>query len=274
MLDILALGERLNRPVVIGMVHLKPLPGAPRFPEAPGDTGNMGNIIDAALGDAQALASGGVDALLVENFGDAPFFPGKVPPVTVAAMTRCVNAVLETVEIPVGVNVLRNDVEAALSIAEVCGADFIRANILTGAMATDQGLIQGNAHDIMRLRRALGSDVSIFADILVKHAAPLVENDPVAIAIETVERGLADGIIITGSSTGDPADPGHLKRVKEVVEVPVIVGSGINKQNVEDFLAPPGRADALIVGSYFKEGGRPPGQVEKKKVWELMASLF
>ncbi len=270
MLDILAMEKELHRPVVVGMIHLKPLSGAPRFEGVPGD---MEGVIDAALRDAKALAAGGVDAVIVENFGDVPFFPDRVPSVTVAAMTRCVSAVCEALDIPVGVNVLRNDVEAALSIAEVCCAQFVRANILTGAMLTDQGIIGGKAHDIMRLRSAMCPDVAILADVLVKHAAPLVESDPVGIAVETVERGMADGIIITGSRTGAQTDPALLKQLKFAVEAPVIVGSGVTRENLDMFLGLPGRADAFIVGSHFKENYRPDGIVDETRVREFMNSV-
>src|SRR5713101_4601014 len=122
-----------RRPAIIGMVHLLPLPGAPRW------AGSMEEALARAVEDARALAEGGVDGVMVENFGDAPFYPDHVPPETVAAMTRAARAVVEAVPVPVGVNVLRNDTAAALAIAVAVGARFIRVNVHTGAMWTDQG---------------------------------------------------------------------------------------------------------------------------------------
>ncbi|MCA1789526.1 MAG: BtpA/SgcQ family protein, partial [Thioalkalivibrio sp.] len=145
-------------PVLIGMVHLPALPGAPRW------AGTVEDVLDRAVADAAALAKAGFHGVIVENYMDAPFHPGTVPPVTVAAMTRAVSAVVDAVDVPVGVNVLRNDAAAALSIAAVTGAAFIRVNVHTGAMWTDQGLLTGLAHETLRLRRTLGTDVAIFAD--------------------------------------------------------------------------------------------------------------
>ena len=111
-----------------------------------------------------------------------------------------------------------------------------------------------------------------FADILVKHAAPLVESDPCVLAEETVDRGLADGIIITGNRTGDRADPEIVKKLKDVLDVPLIVGSGVTAGNVKEFLST-GRVDAFIVGSHFKKPGRIYGRVDEKRVWKFMGTL-
>jgi membrane complex biogenesis BtpA family protein len=183
-----------RRPL-IGMVHLAPLPGSAR------DGG--GNALDATLaraaGDAAALARGGADAVLVENFFDAPFAKDRVPPHTVAAMTRAVEAVRIAVpDLPVGVNVLRNDVIAALAIAHACGARFVRVNVYVGAAVTDQGIIEGAARDAVLYRRTLGADVAIFADVFVKHAALLGTGVTLEDAArDAVERGLADALIVS-----------------------------------------------------------------------------
>ena len=132
------LPQRGQRPFVVGMIHLDALPGAPRF------GGDLGQVLENARRDAQALLAGGLDAIMLENYHDTPFFPRQVPSITVATMTRCALAVREVIgALPLGVNVLRNDGTSALSIAEAVGADFIRVNVLTGAAVTDQGLIEG-----------------------------------------------------------------------------------------------------------------------------------
>src|SRR5436305_9160046 len=120
-----------SRPL-FGMVHLAPLPGAPLF------GGSLDAVIDAALADARALRDGGADGLVFENFGDRPFFKDRVEARTVAAMTRVIIDVTQEVGIPFGVNVLRNDAASALAIAAATGAAFIRVNVHTGAMLTDQ----------------------------------------------------------------------------------------------------------------------------------------
>src|ERR1017187_3440250 len=114
-------------PRLIGMVHLAPLPGAP-------DAGPLSETIAAAVRDAEPLAAAGFDAICIENFGDAPFYPRRVPRLTVSAMTAAVAAVAAKTQVPLGINVLRNDAESALAIAACVGANFIRVNILTGAM--------------------------------------------------------------------------------------------------------------------------------------------
>ena len=182
----------------IGMVHLRALPGSPRFV----DGASMDSILEAALLDTRALQQGGVDAVLVENFCDTPFFSDGVPAITISSFTRIVIGIIAEVsaaKIPVGVNVLRNDARAALSIAAATGARFIRVNIHTGAMLTDQGVIEGCAADTLRLRESLGcgpnstNPIAILADVGVKHAVP-IENEwgLDAEAKDSWNRGLAD----------------------------------------------------------------------------------
>lgn len=232
---------------LIGMVHLQPLPGSPRF------GGDFNAIIDAALRDAEALAEGGFDGCIVENFGDMPFFPDRVPEVTVAAMTVVTDRLVRATQLPVGVNVLRNDAMAALSIAAVVGARFIRVNVLAGAMVTDQGLIQGRAHEVMRARAALGAKVMVLADVLVKHAVPLGETDPVRQAADLLERAGADGLIVTGRATGEAPSPAKVQQLREAFTgATILVGSGVSPSNAAHFLP---FCDGLIVGTWLKGGG-------------------
>src|SRR5256712_5007415 len=119
----------------IGMVRLPTLPGSPRW------DGSMARVVASALADARALIEGGVDALLVENFGDAPFTPGRVEPATVAAMSVVAAEVRRALpRAPLGVNVLKNDARAALAVAAAVGAEFIRVNVHAGARLADQGI--------------------------------------------------------------------------------------------------------------------------------------
>jgi hypothetical protein len=256
------------RPVdsVIGMVHLPALPGAPGF------DGDREAVRERALADARALDAGGVDALLVENFGDAPFYPGRVPAHVVASMTDLVGRVARTVEVPVGVNVLRNDARAALSVAAATGASFVRVNVHVGARVTDQGLVEGRAHETARLREELDADVSVFADVGVKHSAALGRDDVVAEAREAVERGLADGIVVSGSATGAETESGELERVAALgdeLDVPVLVGSGVTPATVREALD---TADGTIVGTALKEGGETTAPVDPERVVSLVSA--
>lgn len=247
---------------VIGMVHLLPLPGSPNW------GGSLEAVLARAVADARAWEAGGADGLMVENFGDVPFLPGTVEPHTVAAMTLAVRAVCEAVELPVGVNVLRNDARAALAIATVTGARFIRVNVHTGAMLTDQGILQGLAHETMRLRRALGSSVCVLADVLVKHAVPLGPLTLEEAARDTFHRGQADGLIVSGSGTGQATSLADVQAVKHAVPgAPVLVGSGVNEANAAALLTV---ADGVIVGSSVKGDGVAQNPVAPERVSALM----
>jgi membrane complex biogenesis BtpA family protein len=226
---------------LFGMVHLEPLPGSPLF-------SSMNRVIEAALSDAVALSDGGAAGIIIENFGDRPFAKSRVEPETVAAMTRVVTEIARQVQIPLGINVLRNDAVSALSIAAATGAAFIRVNVHTGAMVTDQGVIEGTAHETLRKRSAIAPAVLIFADYLVKHAAPL---GPVS-ASDLRERGLADALIVTGPATGAAADPQRLHFLRAEIDAPILIGSGVNAENAHSFH----EADGAIVGSSLKRDGR------------------
>ncbi|MEE9184632.1 MAG: BtpA/SgcQ family protein [Acidimicrobiia bacterium] len=233
----------MNR--LIGVVHLPPLPGAPRY------SGDLS--LEGAVRDAGELEHAGFDSLIVENFGDVPFYPDDVPATTVAAMTRAVLAIKEKVSIPVGLNVLRNDGLAALGIAAAVGASFIRVNVYTGTMTTDQGVISGRAAEITRLRAQLGAEVAIYADVLVKHAVPPPGVTMEQAVADAVGRGLADAVIVTGSATGAPADRDMLRRAAASAgSAPVLVGSGANEENISGLLEV---AQGVIVGTSLKLDG-------------------
>ena len=254
---------------IVGMVHLGALPGAPAF------DGDFGAVRAAATRDARRLEAGGVDALLVENFGDAPFYPDDVPKHVVASMTRVAAEIRAAVDLPMGVNVLRNDAEAALSVANAVDAAFVRVNVHSGARVTDQGVVEGRAHETMRLRDRLDSDVRVLADLDVKHSAPLADRplDAEAVA-EPIARGLADGVVVSGAGTGHEVESSHLESVAAArdeagLDAPVFVGSGTTTENVADLL---GVADGVIVGTALKEGGETTNPVAEARVAELVAA--
>ena len=249
---------------LIGMVHLGPLPGSPGF------AGDFDAVVGAATADAAVLAEAGFDTLMMENFGDAPFYADEVPAITITAMTRAAVAVREATGLPLGINVLRNDGRAAIAIAAAVGATFVRVNVLSGAMTTDQGPIVGRAAEIGRLRAALGPAIGIAADVMVKHAVPPPGLTLESTAVDTWERGGADALVVSGSSTGDPASMEDLRTVRAAVpEAPLLVGSGASASTAAALLEV---ADGLIVGTAVKQGGVTTAPVDPARAAELVAA--
>jgi membrane complex biogenesis BtpA family protein len=222
----------------------------------------MRAAVERAASDAKALVQAGFEAIIIENFGDAPFYKDAVPAITIAAMTTCA---LETREaapnLPLGINVLRNDAHAALAIAAASGATFVRVNVLSGARVTDQGIIEGRAAEVLRERAAIAKEVRIFADVDVKHSAPLSPRELEDEVEELADRALADAILVTGAATGSPADEGDLERVRAATSKPVFVASGATERTAKSLLA---KCDGLIVGTAIKRGRRAGGPVDPK----------
>ncbi|MEX2322886.1 MAG: BtpA/SgcQ family protein [Acidimicrobiia bacterium] len=251
-------------PRLIGMVHLGALPGSPAF------DGDLTGVIDRGRRDAATLADAGFDAVMVENFGDAPFFADTVPPATIAAMTVAAAAIADAVDVPIGINVLRNDALAALAIASAVGAGFIRVNVLSGTMFTDQGPIVGRAAEVARARRTLAPNTRVFADVFVKHATPPPGSSLRLAAADLWERGGADALIVSGDGTGDPVDPGTLSEVTAAVPgAPVLVGSGATAQTVGSLLA---KASGVIVGTAVKVGGVTTAPVDATLARQFVAA--
>jgi uncharacterized protein len=234
----------------------------------------MDTVLERARADARALTTGPVAAILVENYGDSPFYGGPVPPETVAALTAAVLAVRETAGLPVGVNVLRNDPAAALAIAAATGCAFIRVNVHTGGMYTDQGWIEGDAAGTLRLRERLDPRVAILADVLVKHATPPPGLDLERAARDAWERGWADALIVSGPGTGEPTSLDHVRALRRVLpDAPVLVGSGVTEDTVAQVLDV---AHGAIVGTALQDddearaGAAPGRSVDAARVRRLM----
>lgn len=250
---------------LIGVVHLPALPGSPR------SRIGLDECLERARADALALVEGGADGVIVENFHDAPFFAESVPPITVAAMTAICRELRDDIPVEMGINVLRNDAASALAIAVASRAEFIRVNVHTGVMVTDQGLITGRAAETLRTRRLLGAEaVRIFADVLVKHAVPLGPQRLEEAVADAVERGLADAVIVTGTATGAAASPEDVRRAAAVTSAPVLVGSGISADNVNRYVPP---AAGVIVGSWLKVDGDLGNPVDVTRVRALREHL-
>lgn len=250
---------------IIGVVHLLPLPGSSRW------DGDLQGVIDRAVKDANSLEMGGIHGVIVENYGDVPFRKSNVLPSTISALTLVVKAVKEEINLPLGVNVLRNDALSAMAIATVTNANFIRVNVHLGTMVTDEGIIEGQAEETLKYRRLLGSNVKIFADVMVKHAVTLGEQNLVNMAISVKERGLADALIVSGKMTGDPTSREDVEIVKNaVLETPVLIGSGVNNSNISELLS---IADGAIVGSSLKQDNDVTNPVDTDQVRSLVTQI-
>ena len=258
--------DDVSKPI-IGMVHLLPLPGSPGF------GGDVRAIESRALDDAAALTDGGVDGLMVENFGDSPFYPDRAPVCVVTHMTRLIDTIRRRFEIPLGVNVLRNDGRAALAIAHAVGAEFIRVNVLCGARVTDQGIVHGIAHDLLRDRANLhAANIRILADVNVKHSSSLGPPRPISDEVaDLTRRGGADAVIVSGSGTGQAIDRAELIQTRAAAgDKPVLAGSGVDVDSVREVLSV---ADGAIVGTALKVDGIATNPVDPARVRALMARV-
>jgi membrane complex biogenesis BtpA family protein len=251
---------KVNKPL-IGNVHCAPLPGTPRYKGEP-----MAAIVERAIQDAQAYATGGMDGLLIENHGDIPFLPpGEIGPEIIAAMSVVVQAVAGAVDLPYGLDLLANGAIGALAIAKATDARFIRVNQWVNAYVANEGLVQGESGRALRYRRMIGAEnVAIFADVHVKHGAHAIVGDRgVAELARDTEFYDADVAIATGNRTGDSVPVEEIRSVRNGTSLPVIAGSGLARENAVPLLAD---LDGAIIGSSLKYDGVWWNQVDPARV--------
>ncbi len=195
-------------------------------------------------------------------------FCGTMPKVQFAYRLKCFAERCQKCNGDRGLNVLRNDAKSAMAIASCVRAQFIRVNVLTGVMATDQGLIEGEAHQILRYRRELGTDVKILADVLVKHARPLSSPNLTVAVKDTIERGLADAVILSGWATGSPPNIEDVELASEAANgTPVFIGSGANWENIATLMQ---AANGVIVSSSLKRHGRIEQPIDPIRVSQFV----
>eukprot|EP00794_Sanderia_malayensis_P018591 gene18591-20457_t len=236
-------------PAIIGMIHVRSLPGTPKY----GGNG-MKDIILQACREAEIYMKSGIDAILIENMHDVPYLNRQVGPEIVASMTTvCHHVKSITGSTPCGIQILAGCNKEALAVAKACDLSFIRSEGFVFGHVADEGLIESDAAGLLRYRKSIeADDVLVFTDIKKKHSSHAVTNDVgLADTAKAAEFFLSDGVIVTGSHTGHPADPDLVSQLTCAVDIPVLVGSGITDKNVGNFLA----AHAFIVGSYFKRNG-------------------
>ena len=249
---------------LIGMVHVGALPGSPRH-RAP-----LSDIVVQAAREARILADAGFDGVMIENMHDRPYVT-EHGPTTVAAMTAVALAVRDVIgDVPMGVQVLSNGEREALAVALACGGAFIRCENFVFSHVGDEGLMTtAAAGGLLRYRREIGAEhVLVLADVQKKHASHAITGD---MGVDELARAaeffLADGVIVTGTSTGEATDVEDVAAVRSAVKGPVLVGSGVTPDQMGALFE---HADALIVGSFLKRGGRWENTVDAKRAKQLV----
>ena len=255
-----------NKKAVIGMIHLQALPGTPKY------AGNINQIVQKALDEALIYRQAGIDALMIENMHDVPYTKNDVGH-EISSLTAIIAYLIkQKTGLPLGIQILAGANKAALAAALSAGADFIRAEGFVFGHLADEGYIDSQAAELLRYRKQIGAEhIAIFTDIKKKHSSHALTADlDITEMAHAAEFFLSDGLIVTGMHTGDTADLNELKKVKKATNLPVLVGSGVNLDNVTDYMAV---ADALIIGSYFKKDGYWANDVDGDKVRALMKKV-
>lgn len=251
---------------IVGVVHVLPLPGSASY------GGSMEAILATALSDAIEYKEGGVDALIVENMHDAPYFKGRVNPETTAAMTVVARSLKYETLLPTGIQILAGANMEALGAAVAADLDFLRVEGFVYAHVGDEGIHESCAAALVRKRTELKAEhIKIFADIKKKHSAHAITSD--VSLVETArdaEFFRADGVIVTGHSTGFAPHEEDVRAVRAAVATHVLIGSGITCENIHQFMP---HADAVIVGSSLKYDGIWSNEVDPARVERLIEAV-
>lgn len=254
----------VERPIM-GVVHLRPLPGAPSYKGE-----DMRDVYAAGVRDALTLARGGIDAIIVENASDQPFLrPDDIGPETVAALTAACIEIRNAVDVPLGVTCVANGAVQGIAVAKASGATWVRVNQWANAYVANEGILSGDAARALRYRNAIGAhDVRILADVHVKFGAHAITADrSIGEQATDAEWHQADVLIATGTRTGSPTMPEEVQEVRSGTNLPVIVGSGLDPDQLPRLFDV---ADGAIVGQWLKEDGHWWNPIDPRRVEQLM----
>jgi len=256
---------QLNKSI-IAMVHVQALPGTP------GNKYSVEKICEIAVKEAEMYAEGGVDAIMLENMHDVPYLKGSVGPEITASMAVVAKAVREAVDLPLGIQILAGANKEALAVAKAANFQFIRAEGFVFGHLADEGYMESCAGELLRYRKAIGAeDVKVFTDIKKKHSSHAITADvDIDETAKAAEFFLSDGLIVTGSSTGKAVYLHELKSLKDKVHTPVLIGSGITADNIEEYWD---YASGFIVGSHFKEEGYWRNKISKERLKMFMKKV-
>ena len=254
----------VDKPVV-AMAHLPPLPGTPLYDEA----GGPGAIVESVARDVELLTRAGFDAILFCNEGDRPY-QLKATLEGVAMMARVVTEVAPR-DRPFGVDYLW-DAHAALAVAAVSGASFIR-EVATGVYESDMGLWAPDAAALLRYRRQLDADrIKVFMNIMPEFGSSLGKRDIATTARSVQVSSLADAILVSGPMAGAEPSVDAVREAKRGCgdETPVFANTGVKSTNVREFLA---AADGAIVGSDLKVEGGTWNPVDEERAARFMGEV-
>ena len=256
---------KVDKPI-IGMIHLKALPGTPKF------NNNINEIIDTALNEAELYKEAGIDALAIENMHDVPYLKNNVGPEVSSLMSIIAHEVKKVSSLPCGIQVLSSANKAAIAIAKNAQLNFIRAEGFVFGHVADEGYIDANAGELLRYRKEIDAEhIAVFADIKKKHSSHAITTDvSIVETAKAAEYFLSDGLIVTGFSTGKEANIEEISDIKKACKIPVIVGSGITIDNISQYIS---GSDAFIVGSYFKKDGFWENALEYDKIAAFMTKV-
>lgn len=248
---------------IIAMAHLPALPGTPRYDRERG----INKIIESVQTDINHLIDGGVDAIMYCNEDDRPYvFEAGIE--QIATMSRVI-AETKPSEIPFGVDFLW-DPMAAIAIAYATGASFIR-EVFTGVYESDMGLWSPNAGNVARFKANIGGeDILILCNVVPEFASPLGSRTAVERAHSAVSSSLVDAILVSGNMAGAEADKSVIKDIKNRVNVPVLVNTGVTLENVNEYLL---LADGAIVGTSLKRDGATWSPVDPKRAEYFMKKV-
>ncbi|SRR6266498_1873586 len=245
------------------MVAVLPLPGSPLY------AGNDQKVFDQALADVEHYRNVDVDSIVFENDHDLPYVQPPLDEKGIALMTRIVKAARERFDGPIGVQMLEAANVTSLEIAAAADLDYIRVEAFVFAHVGGSGIINGSAGKILRRRKELDVEyIQVFADVKKKHGSHSLTIDlDIQDEIMQAEFFLADGVIVTSQFTGIHPDKNDLIKAKSATRLPVIIGSGMTAENIQEYLP---LADGFIVGSYFRRAGKFLETLEPERLQRFM----
>ena len=249
-------------PVLIGMIHCLPLPGTL------GSTYTIEEVVERAVSDAKVLEAAGFDAVMVEN-EDKCLAP-HMSKLQFAGISMVAHAVRNAISIPMGLCLGCLNYEEALSICKVVGAQFFRSPIFVDTVMNYNGIINPCSTQVINYRKQIGAeDVKILADVQVTYYYMVNPDITITQSARWAERQGADAVIVTGTASGVETPLDDLKKVKKIISIPVVAGSGVNAENMAQQRE---IADVMIIGTTLRPGGKMSEPIDPARAAAIVAA--